>query len=724
MQQEKVQRIEALLKSPCEKCELPNTYPLYLANMILEDIPRSGRDLDNLIGDFFANQIAVERNETLVICEEIFTQLASQNLITEDSSNKWVAEKLDTPLLMADVELITEKEHQEGYTETPFTFDKFAFMNNSLLDETPDEDLRRKEQLRMREEEKQKKEDARKKKKEQEAYEKHLQKMKQMRSTLPEIEVIHGAKGLSTDIMPTQIDLDVPGKQLLFDTEFKLSKGKKYGLIGRNGIGKTTLLYEICRKGFKGLENVAQILLVEQEVAGDERSVLQTILDTDTVRSKLLKEEATIKGKGDDASPEEEDRLVQIYQELNDIGAEASEVTAKKLLNGLGFTPQMQQKPTKSLSGGWRMRVSLAKVLFCEPEILLLDEPTNHLDLDAVMWLQDYLNNWEKTLLIVSHARDFLNSVCTDIIHFDNQKLIYYNGNYDFFEKKVEEMKIQTNKSFETQQKKMSHVQDFIDKFRFNAKRASLVQSRIKYLEKLEKVEQIIEDPTTVFMFDTPEKLRPPLVRIDAGNFGYGDEPDIMTDINFTVDMTSKVALLGANGVGKTTLLKLITEDLKLRSGQFYRSNRVRMATFSQHHVDDLDITLSPFDQFVKRNPLATTDLIRQHLSKFGIAGNMALRPMYLLSGGQKARVALATTAWGNPHVMILDEPTNHLDIEAVDALVMALSCYDGGLIIVSHDQYFVSCICDQIWYIKNKKLKRFGGNFDEYKTALSLNSL
>ena len=531
-QEDRVRLIEDVLRPYCQKSKLPEAYPNYIANMILEDIPRSSRDLDDLIGDFFTNLIEVEKSETFVTSEQIFSGLTKQNLITDDQSHVWVAEKLSAPLLMSDVELISEKEHQEGYAETPFTFDKFAYANNVFLDEISDETLKKKEVARLKEEEKQKKDEARRKKKEQEAYEKHLQKMKQMRSTLPAVEVIHDKKYLTFDISLHNINLDVPGKQLLVDTDFILTRGGKYGLIGRNGIGKTTLLYAICRKEFPGMEKVAQILLVEQEVQGDERSVLQTILDTDVQRSSLLKEEEALKAKGESASKEEEERLEQIYKELHEMNADKSFITAKKMLSGLGFTEELQKMPTKSLSGGWRMRVALAKVLFVEPEILLLDEPTNHLDLDAVMWLQDYLANWEKTLLIVSHARDFLNHVCTDIVHFDNLKLKYYHGNYDFFENKREEEMHQNKKSYETQQKKIAHVQEFIDKFRYNAKRASLVQSRLKYLDKLEKVEQILEDPTTVFMFETPEKLRPPLVRIDDGSFGYGFGPKMLWDMN------------------------------------------------------------------------------------------------------------------------------------------------------------------------------------------------
>jgi ATP-binding cassette, subfamily F, member 3 len=296
------------------------------------------------------------------------------------------------------------------------------------------------------------------------------------------------------------------------------------------------------------------------------------------------------------------------------------------------------------------------------------------------------LINWDKTVLIVSHARSFLNNVCTDIIHYHNMKLEYYKGNYDNFERVKDEKETQVDREFDSQQKKMAHVQEFIDKFRYNAKRASMVQSRIKYLNKLDKVEKVLDDPTTIFMFENPEKLRPPIVRIDEGYFGYSEDTTLLKDLTFAVDMGSKVAILGSNGAGKTTFLKLLTEEFKLRSGVYQRNMRARIATFSQHHVDHLDITLSPFEQFAKAYPKATTDSLRSHLSRFGVTGNLSLRPMYLLSGGQKARVALALTAWGNPHVMIMDEPTNHLDIDAVDALVVALNNFTGGLLIVSHD--------------------------------------
>lgn len=715
--EDRVQHIETILSPHLLKVDLPDSYVEYVANMLIEDPPRSGLDLNQMIGDFFMNDPNQNPKEVENICEKIFSQLNEKNLISQEGNNVWIAEKMNAPLLMNDVELISDKEQAEGYADTPFTYEKFTFTLNDYLDEsgTPEE----REALRAKLEEKKRKEEAKKKKREKVAFEKHMEKLKNMRKTMPPMEVLHNKKEGSGDIRVEGVDLEVPGKVLLSQADFILGRGRKYGLIGRNGIGKTTLLYAIIRKEFKGLESMPQTLLVEQEVQGDERTVLETILATDRERLALLEEEAKLL-----ESEEESDRLTEIYKKLDEIDADSAEPKARILLSGLGFTQKMQDQPTKNLSGGWRMRVALAKVLFCEPEILLLDEPTNHLDLDAVMWLQDYLINWPKTLLVVSHARSFLNNVCTDIVHYTNRKLIYYKGNYDNFERIREEQLIQNKRSYEAQQKKMAHVKDFIDKFRFNAKRASMVQSRIKYLNKLDKVERVLEDPTTIFMFENPEKLRPPIVRIDDGVFGYTPDTTLLRDITFTVEMNSKVAVLGANGVGKTTLLKMLTEELKMRSGTYYRNPRARIATFSQHHVDHLDITLSPFEQFARMYPKATTEMLRAHLSRFGITGNLSLRPMYLLSGGQKARVALAFTAWGNPHIMIMDEPTNHLDIDAVDALVVALNNFSGGLIIVSHDQYFVSCICDQIWYVKDTKLKRFTGDFDQYRTALTLNKL
>jgi ATP-binding cassette subfamily F protein 3 len=350
----------------------------------------------------------------------------------------------------------------------------------------------------------------------------------------------------------------------------------------------------------------------------------------------------------------------------------------------------------------------------------LLDEPTNHLDLDAVMWLEDYLVTWPNTVIIVSHAREFLNTVCTDIYHFQDQKLTYYKGNYDSFEKKRAEVVIMKKREAESQKMRMDHVQKFIDKFRYNAKRASMVQSRIKALQKMELVEELMEDPTCVFIFPTPDKLRPPLLKIEDGVFNYPEQPPILKNIQFGIDMESRIAVVGANGVGKTTLLKLLLDDLKLTEGNLSRHNRLRTSFFTQHHIDSLNLSLSPVEQFLENYPGSNQEQIRSHLGSFGITGPMALRPLYLLSGGQKSRVAFALTVWKNPHIMIMDEPTNHLDIDAVNALIIALNNFQGGVLIVSHDQHLIASVCDQIWYVKDKQVRKFHGDFDDYRKFLS----
>lgn len=707
----RVPEISKCLSSQLSSQDLDEEHLQYLSCMILEDPPSNPEDLKVLIQDFVQNgQTFVSQAELHALASAILADLNQKKLIQSQARNVWSAERLEKEVVMEKVQLISEREYDAGYTETPFSFEVLKF-SNKLIEQ--DEEAMERERLKKEEKERKRRE---------QMLQRHQEEMKKMESRLPDVQVKHDTKGTySKNIKVDSFLLEIGGKVLLEDASLNLSTGHRYGLIGKNGIGKTTLLYAIARKEVDGMNTDPQILMIEQEVQGNEKTALQIVLETDGERKLLLEEEKRL--LEDEASDSE--RLEKVYERLDEIDANKAESKALQLLYGLGFTEKYITLPSKLLSGGWRMRVALAKVLFCDPDILLLDEPTNHLDLDAVLWLEDYLQKCDNTVFVVSHAREFLNSVCTDIIELKNQKLTYFRGNYDDFEKQKDATALRQQKEFEAQQRQISHVQSFIERFRFNAKKASLVQSRLKHLERIKRVETVLQDdPNYHFEFDNPEQVRPPIIRVDEGAFGYTPEEVLLHELNFAVNMDSKIALLGANGVGKTTFLKILTSQLTLQKGQVYHNRKAKVAMFSQHHVEKLDLARSPVDQFTILYPDVSAEKIRKHLAKFGIFGNTALRPCYLLSGGQKSRVSLALTAWGGPHVIIFDEPTNHLDMQAVDALVLALNAFEGGVIVVSHDQYFVSCVCNEIWYIKNRMIKKFNGDFDNYRNALATNNL
>jgi len=367
------------------------------------------------------------------------------------------------------------------------------------------------------------------------------------------------------------------------------------------------------------------------------------------------------------------------------------------------------------------MRVALARALFIQPDILLLDEPTNHLDLFATLWLENYLSTWKKTLLIVSHQREFLNNVATDIIHLTQKTLMHYKGNYDNFEKIAGEKLRQQQRKFDAQQAQRKHIQKFIDRFRYNAKRATMAQSRIKTLEKMQLVSEVVEEESVRLIFPDPnDVLSPPILQLVDAGFRYSaDQAPLFSNLNMSIDMQSRIALVGPNGSGKSTLLKLLSGEINPTSGMVLRNPKLSFAQFSQHFVDQLDLTLSPLEYFHMHNPSMTMQDIRSHLGGFGLSGDLALRTMSALSGGQKSRVVFAMMAKKTPHILLLDEPSNHLDIETIEGLARSLTTYQGGVLLVSHDERLITLICDEIWRIDNGQVIPFEGDFEDYKNKL-----
>ena len=677
----------------------------YIAKMINMDRPDNESDLNLLIGDYLSNKLNYPKHKQLQICSDLIQKL--QQFKSKTTRKALIADRLQNPLRLIDIRVGSSN------TITSLSFDPSALTLE--IDKMYAKDIQSHQKPKavyVADKDKLK------------AMHAFMAEVQKQRELIEEITMHHDRdESHKVDIMIPDFTIHIGGKTLIDSGSLKIAFGRRYVLVGRNGVGKTTLLNHIVRKEIDGVPKHLQIVHVEQEVIETDNMLLDEVLESDVERTKLLKESDDINNqltseKSESVIKTLSQRLIEVNKRLEDIESNEAETKAKQILIGLGFKEEDFTKKTKEFSGGWRVRISLAKALFVMPDLLLLDEPTNHLDMNAVMWLEDYLNNWPYTLIIVSHAKDFINNVATDIIHFIGQKLYYYKGNYTDFEKTRSERKKILHRQHEAQAKQLEHMQEFIDRFRYNAKRASLVQSRIKAMSKIDIVEEILEDPSCIFIFPNPDKLNPPVLRLDNVDLGYNGKV-IIEKINLSVDMSSRIALVGANGCGKTTLLKGLEGSLEPMNGLCYRHSKLRLAVFAQHHVEQLDLELCPIEQIAKLYPDMQTDKIRAHLSKFGISGNLALRPNYLLSGGQKSRVALAAIVINNPQIILMDEPTNHLDLDAVNALAIALGSYTGGLLIVSHDQYFVESVCNQIYMIENKHCKQFKGTFNDYRKYL-----
>ncbi|KDQ54970.1 hypothetical protein JAAARDRAFT_38083 [Jaapia argillacea MUCL 33604] len=547
------------------------------------------------------------------------------------------------------------------------------------------------------------------------------------------LDTTGASKNKSKDIHLPSIDVNFASNRILSGASLTLAHGRRYGLIGRNGVGKSTLLRHIAMREVPIPPHIS-ILFVEQEITGDDTSALESVLKADVWRDYLLKEEielnaklAELESEGDDkrfedAREEASTRLTEVHARLSEMEAETGPSRAAALLAGLGFNDEDQKRQTRSFSGGWRMRLALARALFVKPALLLLDEPTNHIDLNALAWLEDYLQTWPGTLLVVSHDRAFLDAVATDIVHQHSGRLDYYKGNFTQFYSTKSERDRNLLREYETQMEYRKHLQAFIDRWRYNANRAAQAQSKIKILEKLPDLQPPEADETETFKFPETEKISPPLLQLSEVTFGYTPDKIILKGVNFDVGLDSRLAIVGANGAGKSTLIKLLTGELNPMAGQMSRNGRLRVGYFAQHHVDALLPNLTPVQFLQSKFPGKTEQDYRAHLGNFQISGMTGLQLIGTLSGGQKSRVAFAALSLQRPHVLLLDEPTNHLDMEGLDALVAALTSWNGGVIIISHDERFITNVAKELWVCGDGTVSRFPGDVQSYKNLIVSN--
>ena len=512
----------------------------------------------------------------------------------------------------------------------------------------------------------------------------------------------------------SDITYSVAGRTLVENTSVTIPTGHKVGLVGRNGSGKTTLFKVIRGEMVLDTGNVSmpkgwKIGGVSQEVPGNEVSLIDTVLRADTEREALLAESESATDPG---------RISEIQTRLSDIDAWSAEARAATILRGLGFTHDEQLQPCSAFSGGWRMRVALAAVLFSEPDLLLLDEPTNYLDLEGALWLEAYLVKYPHTVLIVSHDRELLNRSVGGILHLEDKGLIYYTGTYDMFAKQRAQKRALLASAAKKQDAKREHLQAFVDRFKAKASKAKQAQSRVKALEKMETIRAPEDVARTVFTFPKPEELSPPIIATEKASVGYG-ETIILRDLNLRIDQDDRIALLGRNGEGKSTLSKMLSDRLKIASGSMVTSNKLRIGFFAQHQVDELYVDETPLEHLLRERPAEGQAKLRARLAGFGLGADQADTEVGRLSGGQKARLSLLLATLPAPHLLILDEPTNHLDIESREALVDALTAYTGAVILVSHDMHLLSMVADRLWLVKDGHVTTYDEDLQAYRKML-----
>jgi len=523
---------------------------------------------------------------------------------------------------------------------------------------------------------------------------------------------------LSRDIHIESLSLTFHGHDLIVDSELELNYGRRYGLLGLNGCGKSTLLTAIGHRELPIPEHM-DIHHLTREIEASDMSALQAVICCDEERIKLEKE-AEILAAQDDGGGE---ALDLVYERLEAMDVSTAEKRAAEILFGLGFDKKMQAKPTRDFSGGWRMRIALARALFMNPTILLLDEPTNHLDLEACVWLEEKLKYFERILVVISHSQDFLNGVCTNIIHMQNKILKLYTGNYDQYVQTRSELEENQMKQYKWEQEQIAGMKEYIARFGHgSAKLARQAQSKEKTLAKMERgglAEKVVNDKILVFRFTDVGKLPPPVLQFADVTFGYTPDNLIYKNLDFGVDLDSRVALVGPNGAGKSTLLKLMTGDLTPLDGMVRRHNHLCIAQFHQHLTEKLDLEMPALQYMMREYPGNEEEKMRASIGKFGLSGKAQVMPMKNLSDGQKARVIFAWLAFRQPQMLLLDEPTNHLDIETIDSLAEALKEWDGGLVLVSHDFRLINQVAQEIWVCENQAVTRWEGDIMDFKQHL-----
>ena len=514
----------------------------------------------------------------------------------------------------------------------------------------------------------------------------------------------------------TDLSARVAGRLLIDHASLTLPAGTKAGLVGRNGAGKSTLFRIItgdlaAESGGASFPRNTRIGQVAQEAPGTEDSLLDIVLAADAERVALLAEA--------DAATDPH-RISEIHLRLADIESHSAEARASAILDGLGFDAVAQARPVSSFSGGWRMRVALAAVLFSRPDLLLLDEPTNSLDLVGTLWLETFVARYPYTVVIISHDRDVLNNAVNSIVHLDGKKLVFYRGSYDQFERQRAEKLELLQKSIVKQQAERKHMEAFVERFRAKASKARQAQSRLKALERMQPIQAIVEEHVTPFVFPKPEKtLASPIIRMENVAVGYAEDAPILRRLNLRIDTDDRIGLLGANGNGKSTFAKLVAERLREQSGTVTRAPGLKIAMFAQHQIDDLRPAESAVQHVRRQMPDAPESKVRARVAQMGLATEKMDTAADKLSGGEKARLLMGLATLDAPNLLILDEPTNHLDIEARESLVRALNDFPGAVILISHDRHVVEATVDRLWIVGDGTVSRYDGDLDDYKKLI-----